>query len=86
MRHTVNRRLEILAAFASGLIHAHLDDYPGAAMQSRYVSNTSRDHVLVFTLLATLRTGVMLRFDRLALNIIVLTADYRNISHEGSSR
>jgi hypothetical protein len=28
----------------------------------------------------------MLGFDRLALHIIVLTADYMGISHEGSSR
>jgi hypothetical protein len=28
----------------------------------------------------------MLGFDRLVLNIVVLAADYRGISHEGSSR
>src|SRR5678816_672840 len=79
IRHTGNGRLEILAACTAGLIHAHVGDDPGAAPQSRNMSNASREHVLTVALLATLRTGVMLGFDRLVLNIIVLSADYRDV-------
>jgi hypothetical protein len=49
-------------------------------MQNCYVSNASSDHVRAFPFLTILRTGVMLGFDRLVLNIIVLTAESRALT------
>jgi hypothetical protein len=72
--------LVILVALALGLLHAHFGAYPGAARQRRNVSNPSCDHMRAFPLLATLRTGVMLRFDRLVLHLIGLAAAYRGVS------
>src|SRR5215510_12130594 len=85
-RYTRNRSLKILATGTAGLVDANVSDDPAAAIESRNVSNTSRDHVLAFPFLATLRTGVMLGLERLVLNLIVLAADDRGVSHGGSSR
>src|SRR5262245_1900493 len=62
-RHTGNGRLEMLAAWASGLLHANFGHNPGTAMESCNVSNTSCDHRFAFALCPTLRTGVMLELD-----------------------
>jgi len=81
--HTGNGGLEKLAALASGLLHADVGDNPGTAMESGNVSNTSCYHMLTFSLCPTLRTGVMLRLDRLVLHVIGLAADKIGISHRG---
>src|SRR5215813_14930321 len=62
-RYAWNRGLEILATGTSGFVDANVGDDPGATVESRNVSNTSRDHVLAFAFLATLRTRVMFGLD-----------------------
>jgi hypothetical protein len=54
-------------------------------MESRHMTDASREGALAFAFAATLGTGVVLGLNRVALNIIILAADQLGVSHQGSS-